>query len=204
MSSIDVDECGHKLLKLSIPEGHEIELCNMIVECCSQERTYLKYYGLLAERFCRLNVLWEECFAKCFASVYSAVFKIDTGRIRNITKLYGHLLETDAIPWTVFSCVRLTEDDTTAAGRIFLKFLLQELAEFFSAGLLKTRLADASLADAVSGLYPRDTLRNIRFSISFFEAIELPMLAECQRKFIADLEAELEAEEDNRQVPLIK
>lgn len=195
MSSIDVDEAGHKLLKLSIPEGSEIELANMIVECCSQERTYLKYYGLLAERFCRLNLLWEECFVKCFHTVYSSVHKIDTSRIRNITKLFGHLLETDSLPWTVFSVVRLTEDDTTASSRIFLKFLFQELSEYYSQPTLANRLEDLSLQEAMEGVWPRDSLRNIRFSIHFFEAIELPLLAESQRRFIAELEAELAAEE---------
>jgi pre-mRNA-splicing factor CWC22 len=195
MSSIDVDEAGHKLLKLSIPDGHEVELCNMIVECCSQERTYLKYYGLLAERFCRLNPLWEDCFCRCFSTVYSSLHKIDTARIRNITKLFGHLLETDAIPWTVFAVVRLTEEDTTASSRIFLKFLLQELAEFFSESALNQRLQDESLADALQGLFPRDTLRNVRFSIHFFEAVELGKLADGQRAFIEELEAEIAGEE---------
>lgn len=195
MSSIDVDEAGHKLLKLDIPEGHEIELCNMIVECCSQERTYLKYYGLLAERFCRLNLLWEECFARSFATVYQAVHKIDTARIRNICKLFGHLLETDAIPWTVFSVVRLTEDDTTASSRIFLKFLFQELAEYYSEHTLNQRMSSPELAESMEGVWPRDSLRNVRFSVHFFDAIELPALAGCQRAFIAELEAELAAEE---------
>lgn len=55
MSSVDYEECCHKLLKLNIREGQEVELCNMIFECCTQERTYLRFYGLLAQRFCLLN-----------------------------------------------------------------------------------------------------------------------------------------------------
>lgn len=34
MSSVDYEECCHKLLKLNIREGQEMELCNMILECC--------------------------------------------------------------------------------------------------------------------------------------------------------------------------
>ena len=55
MSSVDFEDCCHKLLKLNIREGQEIELCNMIFECCTQERTYVRFYGLLAQRFCLLN-----------------------------------------------------------------------------------------------------------------------------------------------------
>lgn len=52
MSSADFEETGHKLLKINIPEEQEGELVTMIIECCSQEKTFLKYYGLLAGRFC--------------------------------------------------------------------------------------------------------------------------------------------------------
>jgi len=48
MSSVDFEECCHKLLKLNIREGQEMELCTMIFECCMQERTYMRFYGLLA------------------------------------------------------------------------------------------------------------------------------------------------------------
>ncbi|CAB4446076.1 unnamed protein product [Rhizophagus irregularis] len=47
-SSLDFEECCHKLMKLNIQEGQEMELCNMIIECCSQERTYEKFFGLTA------------------------------------------------------------------------------------------------------------------------------------------------------------
>lgn len=48
MSSVDFQECCHKLLKLNIREGQQLELCNMLLECCMQERTYLRFYGLAA------------------------------------------------------------------------------------------------------------------------------------------------------------
>ena len=34
MSSVNFEECCHKLLKLNIREGQEMELCTMILECC--------------------------------------------------------------------------------------------------------------------------------------------------------------------------
>lgn len=68
MSSVDFEECAHKLMGvIKEGSGQETELCNMIVECCSQERTYLKFYGLLAERFCRINRIYQEKFDECFA-----------------------------------------------------------------------------------------------------------------------------------------
>ncbi|OZJ01335.1 hypothetical protein BZG36_05784, partial [Bifiguratus adelaidae] len=73
MSSVDFEECVHKLLKLDIREGQEIELANMVIECCSQERTYLKFYGLMGERFCRLNRIWAEAFEECFRRNYETI-----------------------------------------------------------------------------------------------------------------------------------
>lgn len=48
-SSLDYEETAHKLLKLQLKPGQEVELCHMVLDCCAQERTYEKFYGLLAQ-----------------------------------------------------------------------------------------------------------------------------------------------------------
>lgn len=190
MSSVDFEECGHKLLKLNIPEGLEIELCNMIVECCSQERTYLKFFGLLSERFCQLDAVWREAFETCFDQVYSTVHRLETNRIRNICRLFGHLLYTDAISWGVFASIRLTEEDTTSASRIFVKFLFQELSELYGIPRLNARLSDPTmLRDYFSDLFPKDSPRNTRFAINFFTAIGLGGLTEGLREHLVTVQA---------------
>ena len=42
MSAMDFEEAGHKLLKIDLADGQESEVVLMIIECCSQEKTYLK------------------------------------------------------------------------------------------------------------------------------------------------------------------
>ena len=42
MSAMDFEEAGHKLLKIGLADGQESEVVIMIIECCSQEKTYLK------------------------------------------------------------------------------------------------------------------------------------------------------------------
>ena len=124
MSSVDFEECCHKLLKLNIREGQEVELCNMIFECCSQERTYLRFYGLLAQRFCMLNPdLYAPKFLEMFERTYNQVHKLEVNKLRNGAKFFGHLLYTDAIDWSCLRCIRLTEVDTTSSSRIFIKIL---------------------------------------------------------------------------------
>ena len=41
----------------------------MVVDTCSQERTYEKYYGLIGERLCKLNKIWAECFCDEFVNL---------------------------------------------------------------------------------------------------------------------------------------
>ena len=42
MSAMDFEEAGHKLLKIALADGQEIEVVTMLIECCSQEKTYLR------------------------------------------------------------------------------------------------------------------------------------------------------------------
>lgn len=42
MSSLDFEEAGHKLMKIQVDPGREIEVVTMILECCSQEKTYIR------------------------------------------------------------------------------------------------------------------------------------------------------------------
>lgn len=52
MSAMGFEETTHKLMKLTIPEGQEHELINMVIECCSQEKSYQRHFGLIAQRLC--------------------------------------------------------------------------------------------------------------------------------------------------------
>jgi len=100
MSSVDFEECAHKLMTLTIAPGQEIVLGEMILECACQERTYLRFYGLLAQRFCMMNRIHQENFDHIFATQYSTIHRLETNKLRNVAKLFAHLLHTDALPWT--------------------------------------------------------------------------------------------------------
>lgn len=101
----------------------------MLLECCSQERTYLRYYGLLGQRFCMINKVHQENFEKCFVQQYSMIHRLETNKLRNVAKFFAHLLGTDALPWHVLAYIRLTEEDTTSSSRIFIKILFQVTKE---------------------------------------------------------------------------
>jgi pre-mRNA-splicing factor CWC22 len=145
--------------------GAQTELCNMVVECCSQERSYAKFYGSMGERLSKLNPMWSESFEASFKQYYTTIHRYESNRLRNIARFFGHLLGSDSIPWTVFEVIRLNEDDTTSSSRIFVKILFQEMVGFMGLPMLKDRFAEPSMQMYYSGMFPLDDPRNTRFSI---------------------------------------
>ncbi|KAI9092411.1 MIF4G-domain-containing protein [Phlyctochytrium arcticum] len=196
MSSLNFEECAHKLMKLHIQPGQEMELVNMVIECCGQERTYVNFYGLLGERFCQLNKNWADAFCQAFEETYKTVHRFETNRLRNIGKFFAHLLASDALTWEVFSLIRLTEADTTSSSRIFIKIIFQDLCEAFGLKTLRQRLLDPNMIVQVqtpSGvvtrgafdcLFPKDNPRNTRFAINYFTSINLGGLTEELRDYL--------------------
>ena len=187
MSSIDPEECCHKLMKVTLPPGQEPELPSMIIECCSQEKTYSKFYGLIGERFARINRLWTDQFEQSFTKYYDTIHRYETNRLRNIARFFGHLLSSDAIGWHVLSVVHLNEEETTSSSRIFIKILFEDLTEAMGLKKLQDRLKDGVLRPYFEGLFPRDNPRNIRFSINYFTSIKMGSLTEEMREFLQNM-----------------
>ena len=73
----------------------------MLIECCSQERTYLRYYGLLAQRFSFIKMEYQMEFETAFQKQYGLIHRLETNKLRNTAKFFSHLMATDALPWTV-------------------------------------------------------------------------------------------------------
>jgi pre-mRNA-splicing factor CWC22 len=45
---------------------------------------------------------------KCFVDKYVTMHRYDTSKIRNIAKLFAHLLYSNAIDWRILKCITLT------------------------------------------------------------------------------------------------
>ena len=72
---------------------------------------------------------------KIFKDQYETCHRLETNKLRNVSKFFAHLLHTDSISWEVLQVIHLNEDETTSSSRIFIKILFQELSEYM--GLLK-------------------------------------------------------------------
>ena len=199
VSSIDFEECCHKLLKQNVREGLEGEMVNMIIECCVQERTYLKFYGLLSERLCLLKDVYKHNYEKQFDLQYMKLHRLETNKLRNLANLYGHLLYTEAIDWMVLGVIKLTEEDTTASSRIFLKIMFQELNNLLGEEKLKEKML-ARAKDQYVGMFCRENPTYTRFCINFFTAIGLGYLTDDLRSFLENVKNIYSGEKDEEEM----
>lgn len=185
-SSGGFEECCHKLMRINLPHGLENELTTMIVECASQERTYEKFYGMIGERFCKINRMWSDLFEEGFAHYYETIHRFETNRLRIIAQFFAHLLASDGIGWHVFTVVKLNEEDTTSSSRIFIKILFEELLASLGQKAVVERFKDPMLQDSLSGIFPTDAddQSKTRFSINFFTAIGMGILTEGMREWL--------------------
>ena len=156
----------------------------MIIECCSQERSYSTFYGLIGERFCKLNRVWNECFEQAFTNYYTTIHRYETNRLRNIARFFGHLLATDSISWVVLQCIQLTEDDTTSSSRIFIKIMMTEVSESMGLKTLVERFKDVEVKRACGAMFPMDNPKNTRFAINYFTSVGLGAVTEEMREHL--------------------
>jgi len=197
MSSIDVEDCTHKILKIQIQPGQEIEICTMLIECCSQERTFQRLYALTAQRLCMINRIYQELFDGCFAQQYSMIHRLETNKLRNVAKFFSHLLYSDALPWSVFEYIHLNEEETTSSSRIFIKILLQEVSEFLGLRKLNDKFKDSYMAMHYEGLFPKDNPKNTRFAINFFTSIGLGGLTDDLRTWLKTAQKQIMQQQQN-------
>ena len=71
MSSAQFEEAGHKLMKIQLAQGQEIEVVTMLIECCSQEKTYIRWVpATCTERYDASHIL-VQC-PRCSDCAYTA------------------------------------------------------------------------------------------------------------------------------------
>lgn len=56
---------------------------------------------ILFQRFCMLKKEYMESFEAIFKEQYDTIHRLETNKLRNVAKMFAHLLYTDSIPWSV-------------------------------------------------------------------------------------------------------
>eukprot|EP00924_Labyrinthula_sp_SR-Ha-C_P009239 snap_masked-scaffold_2-processed-gene-17.32-mRNA-1 protein AED:0.06 eAED:0.10 QI:0/0/0/1/1/1/2/0/635 len=175
MSSLDFEECAHKLLQMKIPDGLQMECVNMLIDCCAQEKTFTKFFGLLASRLSTISLPYKHCFELAFKNRFETSHRMATNEMRNIAKLFAFLMaDENTISWeNVFIHVKLNEEETNSSSRIFLKILFQELLSHLGLKKLKQKLFESEGSSGYTGLFPKNNLNDMRFAINFYTLIGL-------------------------------
>jgi hypothetical protein len=91
----------------------------------SQERTYLRYYGLLGQRFSFIKMDYQMEFEVAFQKQYSLIHRLETNKLRNTAKFFAHLMATDALPWTVRRLSALLYSQSGLVGDKVIRTYLQ-------------------------------------------------------------------------------
>lgn len=187
MSSMSMQEITHKLVRIEVPKGNEIEVVNMVVECCAQEKTYNKIFGGVSTQLCRLNRKWHDLFKGAFKDYYGKIHRYKTLQIRNIATLFGYLLASDGLSWEVFEAVYISEEHTTSSSRVFIKFLFEEMQQELGVKQLKERFAEDYIQPYISTLFPKTTREETMFAINFFTVLHLGPLTDGMRDYLETL-----------------
>lgn len=179
--SMSADEAVHKIIKLGTKPDEQSRVVEMIVQACSQERTYSKFYGSTGEKLCGQSKSWSLTFKDVFRQGYETIHRLEPNELRNVSKFWGHMLSSDGLGWEALECIKLTETETSSAGRIFIKFIFQELVEELGIPHLKERLDEEYIQPSLVGIFPSDDPQLLQFSINFFTAIGLGILTDEMR-----------------------
>lgn len=191
MSSLSADEAVHKLLRLKLDPQ---VVADMAVRCCAQEKTYTKFYGQIGDRLCAKREFFD-IFITLFHKYYQTIDTYDSNAVRNIGKFFGHLFAQDYLPIDrLWSPVEISAQGTTVAGRIFLKFVFQQMVEEIGVGDVQKRFDDPAVALDVQGVFPTEDAEHLRYLINFFTAIGLGILTETMRNHLSRVEARMEQE----------
>jgi len=184
--SMQPEEAAHKILRACVP-GQEPVAASLVVEACCQNPTYSKFYGNLAAKLVGANSKFLDAYETLFQASYEGAEDMTSKQTRHTANIFAHLLFTDSISYGVFTCIRLTAETTTTDGRVFLKYLFEELTTLLSPETLAVRLHDPSARATTSGLFPNDSLDNARYAIAFFAQMGLSALTEDLQKQYAGM-----------------
>lgn len=188
MNSLNFEECTHRLIKLNLSSDQINVACTMILDCCSMERTYQKFFSLVAERLCLIRNEYQESFKKLFSESYETAHRLETSRLRHVTKFYSYLLSKNAIPWNVLFIIKLSQKDTASSSRIFIKILFQELSNNMGIQNLNIKLISTEVLPYIQGIFPEENISEIKFSINFFTAIGLSGITQRLREKLDEIE----------------
>jgi len=134
MGSADCDDSFEKLARAGMLKNRtERETVRVLVECCSNEKSYNKYYSHLASRICEFQPQCKFTFQLSFWDAFKQFDEMKVRKAANLAKLLFHLV-------AVHQCLRLdvlkaldmsSPDDLPEPAMIFLTIFFSSVFDHY-------------------------------------------------------------------------
>ena len=196
VSNATANATAHNIVKIEdkYENRYNKVIVTTVIEYAGMEKTFNRDLAVIVQMLCRVKKENKHITEELFKINYDQTTSYTIHRITNIACLYSYLLANDEITWAILQAIRLTEEDTNSAQRVFIRILVEELAKNMSYDGFIRKLKQPDVEEWTSGIFPTDTIEHAEFASAYFSEIKLERICEILNKKIEKM-----AEEINRQ-----
>ncbi|KAL0225072.1 hypothetical protein RCL1_002984 [Eukaryota sp. TZLM3-RCL] len=206
-STVSFEEACHKLLAIPLPKSVPdpyFHLCKTILDTCVNFGVFSRSYPLIAKRLISLSKTRRPCFAafsKLFQMEYESEEQVEVNKIISLAKFFGHLItpNDDTFPLDILKFVFINSS-STAKQRIFLKHFFIELVDLWPRSVLVVEFSNKDFQEKLPGIFPRDSLDDLKYVVQFFKNINLEFLADSMKTELENIELRLRREIEEREI----
>ena len=150
MGSTDCEDAFEKLVRAGMLKGKaERDVIRVLIECCSQEKSYNPYYAHLASRICEYQPSCNFTLRLTYWDAFKQFDSMKPRKAANLAKLLAHLVcNGRGLNLNVLKVIDIDNDGMSEKAIIFLMVLFTTLFEAFDDPLQVTGLFEAAFASS--------------------------------------------------------
>lgn len=150
MGSTDCEDAFEKLVRAGMLKGKaERDVVRVLIECCSQEKSYNPYYAHLASRICEYQPSCNFTLRLTYWDAFKQFESMKPRKAANMAKLLAHLVcNGRGLNLNVLKVIEIDNDGMSEKAIIFLMVLFTTLFEAFDDPLQVTGLFEAAFASS--------------------------------------------------------
>ncbi|KAK8860568.1 hypothetical protein M9Y10_012233 [Tritrichomonas musculus] len=193
VSNATANATAHNIVKIEDKyEGrYDNVIVTTVIEYVGMEKTFNRDLAVIVQMLCRVKKVNRQITEELFQVNYDQTYSYTIHRITNIACLYSYLLANEEISWSILQAIRLTEEDTNSAQRVFIRILVEELAKNMSYDGFIRKLKQPDVEEWTSGIFPTDTIDHAEFASAYFTEIKLERICENLNKKIEEMAEEI-------------
>ncbi|EMS52341.1 Nucleolar MIF4G domain-containing protein 1 [Triticum urartu] len=107
MSAEDYIDAFDKILRLDLSGKQDREIMRVIVDCCLQEKTFNKYYTVLASKLCSNDKNHKFSLQYCIWDRFKELDEMELSRSMNLAKLVAEMLANFSLSLATLKVVNL-------------------------------------------------------------------------------------------------